>query len=250
MKTLLLLAAVGFGVSATAAQAQVSLVDYDSLGGTQFVTFEDIASGSGAGASYDGIVFSNGVGFAERFVGQTLTDVGGFDRLGGAPSGGALALQVGAPGQNLNIFENGGTNVLTGLGSLGFPAAEAIGEGSFAALFGAGQSQFGFQLVRGNGGAANVSFFGNDGSLIQSLALTNLADGYYGFQRDGGFNDIYGISIDNDDTNGIGFDNLKFDVRSVGGAVPEPATWLMMIAGFGLVGAAMRRRQKAAVRFA
>jgi PEP-CTERM motif len=28
-----------------------------------------------------------------------------------------------------------------------------------------------------------------------------------------------------------------------GGAVPEPASWLMMLAGFGLVGAGMRRRQ-------
>jgi hypothetical protein len=27
------------------------------------------------------------------------------------------------------------------------------------------------------------------------------------------------------------------------GAIPEPATWMMMIAGFGLVGAAVRRRQ-------
>ena len=33
------------------------------------------------------------------------------------------------------------------------------------------------------------------------------------------------------------------------GAVPEPASWAMMIAGFGLVGAAMRR-QRTAVRFA
>lgn len=30
------------------------------------------------------------------------------------------------------------------------------------------------------------------------------------------------------------------------GAVPEPATWAMMIGGFGLIGASMRRRQKAA----
>lgn len=34
------------------------------------------------------------------------------------------------------------------------------------------------------------------------------------------------------------------------GAVPEPATWAMMLAGFGLVGAAMRRKQHARVRFA
>jgi hypothetical protein len=33
-------------------------------------------------------------------------------------------------------------------------------------------------------------------------------------------------------------------------AVPEPATWAMFIGGFGLVGAAMRRRQRVAVRFA
>ncbi len=33
-------------------------------------------------------------------------------------------------------------------------------------------------------------------------------------------------------------------------AVPEPSTWALMILGFGAVGAAMRRRQKVAVRFA
>ena len=32
--------------------------------------------------------------------------------------------------------------------------------------------------------------------------------------------------------------------------VPEPATWAMMIAGFGLAGAAMRRRRVASVTFA
>jgi PEP-CTERM motif len=32
--------------------------------------------------------------------------------------------------------------------------------------------------------------------------------------------------------------------------VPEPASWLMMVAGFGLVGAGMRRRQKGMLRLA
>lgn len=36
---------------------------------------------------------------------------------------------------------------------------------------------------------------------------------------------------------------------SIDGAVPEPATWALMILGFGAVGYAMRRR-KAVVRFA
>jgi hypothetical protein len=38
---------------------------------------------------------------------------------------------------------------------------------------------------------------------------------------------------------GVTFDNVTLG----SGAVPEPASWALMIAGFGLVGAAMRRRQ-------
>ncbi|MFM2410098.1 MAG: hypothetical protein RL481_926 [Pseudomonadota bacterium] len=34
------------------------------------------------------------------------------------------------------------------------------------------------------------------------------------------------------------------------GVVPEPASWALMIAGFGLVGGAMRRRQKISVAYA
>lgn len=36
--------------------------------------------------------------------------------------------------------------------------------------------------------------------------------------------------------------NYNFETAAVPGAVPEPASWLMMILGFGLVGAGMRRR--------
>ena len=43
----------------------------------------------------------------------------------------------------------------------------------------------------------------------------------------------------------VGLDNIRFDVRAIdsGSAVPEPATWAMMIAGFGLAGAGLRRRR-------
>jgi hypothetical protein len=37
---------------------------------------------------------------------------------------------------------------------------------------------------------------------------------------------------------------------AVSGAVPEPATWAMMIAGFGMTGAALRRRPTVKVSFA
>ncbi|MGF7171640.1 hypothetical protein FHS91_003340 [Sphingobium xanthum] len=47
-------------------------------------------------------------------------------------------------------------------------------------------------------------------------------------------------------TNGLAMVNF---LATTSGAVPEPATWGMMIGGFALAGAAMRRR-KVAVRFA
>lgn len=43
---------------------------------------------------------------------------------------------------------------------------------------------------------------------------------------------------------GIDFDRLQYKFDN---AVPEPTTWLMMIAGFGLVGASQRRRASRAV---
>lgn len=45
------------------------------------------------------------------------------------------------------------------------------------------------------------------------------------------------------------YDYFKVDKINVSNAVPEPGTWMMMILGIGAVGGAMRRRQKATVRF-
>ncbi len=45
-----------------------------------------------------------------------------------------------------------------------------------------------------------------------------------------------------------------YSTRDVGsfvetnGAVPEPATWAMMLTGFGLIGGLMRRKQRQTVR--
>ena len=38
---------------------------------------------------------------------------------------------------------------------------------------------------------------------------------------------------------------MLYSTGSIPSAVPEPATWAMMIVGFGLAGAAMRRRREA-----
>ena len=41
-----------------------------------------------------------------------------------------------------------------------------------------------------------------------------------------------------------GGNTYKFDLSASGGAVPEPASWAMMLGGIGLVGGAMRRRRR------
>ena len=129
----------------------VAQVDPSTLTCDGTITFDDVAGGAAPGTNYDAVFESDGAVFAERFAGQTLSASGDFDVLSGTPTS-PLTLQVGAANQNLNVFINGPSQVLTGLGPLGFPGFDAIGEGSFAVLFDFDQSEFGFDLVGGNGG--------------------------------------------------------------------------------------------------
>jgi hypothetical protein len=68
----------------------------------------------------------------------------------------------------------------------------------------------------------------------------NLAAGDYTFVA---FEDILGFETPRPLANDFDYNDHRFAFTNVKNIVPEPATWAMMITGFGLVGFAMRRRK-------
>ncbi len=89
----------------------------------------------------------------------------------------------------------------------------------------------------GNAAANNVAI---------SASLTNLA---IASGASFGFRWVDSNSSAND--HGLAIDNLSINaVRVATPAVPEPATWAMMIGGFALAGASLRTARRRAIRFA
>lgn len=96
---------------------------------------------------------------------------------------------------------------------------------------------FGGTIKTGLGGAATVGFTSaNSGtSTLTLLAPTDFYSRYLFTTRVGG------------DTLYMGTRGQGYRIDSIGGAVPEPASWTLMIAGFGAVGVLARRRRIQAV---
>ncbi len=172
-------------------------------------TFSDLEGGEAPGTNYDDVLSSGGLFFSERFVGQSVSSAGDFDVILGVPSN-PLQPQAGEAGQNLDVFDYAG-NMLTGLGPLGFPEGDAIGEGAMAIRFPADQSKVKLTIVGGNGGTATLKFYRSDGSLIDELVVSNLTDLGYAFGTSDDSRAIEGILIENADPSGIGLGGVCYD---------------------------------------
>lgn len=109
----------------------------------------------------------------------------------------------------------------TGLGgpdSLDFTDPLVVGAAGFAPLL--NQIFFIGDGLTGDGSGAIQTFLAPTGSTRLFLAVA----------------DSIGSSVGNEGS-------LRVTFGSTGGAVPEPASWALMIAGFGLAGATLRRRR-------
>lgn len=81
-------------------------------------------------------------------------------------------------------------------------------------------------------------------SLLGTVNIIGDANGFSPYLVDlGAFSGITRIEIANiTDLAGLGYDDFTFTVGGGASGVPEPATWAMMLLGFGIVGSTMRRR--------
>lgn len=107
-------------------------------------------------------------------------------------------------------------------------------------------SSFGFKLTGVQ--LSNLSVMFNDGTA-QNVAVVNNGSGVQFFGASGFSNLVTSFTL-NASGDAIGVDDLRF---SSAAAVPEPATWALMLLGFGFVGGALRskkRRQNVAVSYA
>ena len=185
---------------------------------------------------------------------------------GGTSSNGSTGTNYGVSfGSNALVICLNSTTVEcsnTSRGGIGDPASSRSGlfflSGSetflnYAAGFTTGFS-FNYVSTTFSGSVDVYDGLNGTGALLASIALTPNAGpcpGYSGrfcpFGPAGvSFNGIARSIAFGGVANQIGFDDITFGSATPGNAVPEPASWVMLIAGFGLVGAAQRRRRAVA----
>lgn len=196
--------------------------------------FNDSASYSAAAGSVTNVDFQ-GCPPTTQALGTNVT-VSNSGPCAGVPGGVTFSpptsngLYIAGAGQSANPTTALGLNTPSG--------------GALAIAFGALQTSFGTDLFQNFGGGFQsgqpavftLAFF-NNATLLNTYSV-NVASGtggFFGVTEASAFN---GVRI----SQAGGFaviDNVKFGV----GAVPEPATWAMMLLGFGGIGFAMRRRK-------
>jgi hypothetical protein len=138
--------------------------------------------------------------------------------------------------------------------------------GTQITLAGAPSPQYTFFLEGGMFGTTKAYLVGNDGALISGPGVVVVGpttstfsqryatnDGIFGYEGnlDLRFSSL-GVAYEGTAAivnNGYTIDRITFDAVNVvggpvAGAVPEPATWAMLILGFGIAGSAMRRARR------
>jgi hypothetical protein len=93
-------------------------------------------------------------------------------------------------------------------------------------------------------GGQQVTYWG-DSSAQPTFSLDNYSGSANGAQNAANTNGVFDFSFDKA-VQSITFES-GFEIASISGGVPEPATWAMLILGVAMIGCAARRRSALAV---
>lgn len=159
-----------------------------------------------------------------------------------------------------NTTNNSGDGAVVGQGSYGLSGNGNFGDdavyigldgpGGFGFLLGdIGYSQMGFffNYAPGSGDDPTIAALDINGDVLEEYNLADLAP----ISTPGAFNafEFRGIARDTADIYGFRFGGSYLLASGtatgdvIGGGVPEPGTWALMILGFGSAGAMLRRRR-------
>jgi hypothetical protein len=199
---------------------------------TTFVSFENPSLGTGSSA----------YAYASQPGGGFPSVPSGFAPIPGVTFSGASGIQANGSAWNFSSAPDG-TQTAFVQDYNGTAGAITI------ALTGLTQNQryfVNFEAAARNAGLANPFILSTSVGTIGSYSITGTAFGLYqtSFVA-GGTSDFLTF------TGSAAPGDSSFALDAITVAVPEPATWALMITGFGLIGFAMRRRrQDVRVRFA
>ena len=172
------------------------------------INFDNLGNGVVVTSQYAGVTFSSQAGS------QVLTSA---QSLGSSLPNFICSAKVGS---GINCVDDVYVDFLGGVSGLSFKAVGANNVGNMGDV----------RVFAGATLLGTVNMVGSGTPLTP--VFVNLA----------AFANVTRIEIANvTDAAGLGYDDFTFDQA---GAVPEASTWAMMIAGFGLVGVAARRRSR------
>jgi len=184
--------------------------------------------------------FTDAGAFNAATTGLTTGDFTGLVAPNGFLSGGPYTVSG-------VTFDNAGTDFI--IGGQFFGGAIYNGATFYSGQFNpntvisfAGATAFGMTYGSYAGNSRAISFTLSDGSVFSTnLPNTSATLAFFGFTSTG---PITSITVNNQVGGSQVFDVTAFSIGSAA-AIPEPQSWALLIAGFGLTGAAMRRRRAA-----
>lgn len=166
---------------------------------------------------------------------RLVSDTGQNLRLN--PITGGIAMTDGA-----YTYAGGGTPTITAVGY-----TNSVAGATTTTLYGIDYTLNTLALIGSPNGGTITTVGSGLGFDVDADASFDITAGGLAYLSSG--TDFYSVNLTTGRATLIGATNGLRNI-AVAGAVPEPASWAMMIVGFGIMGATLRRRPKVSVRFA